>query len=127
MIDQLEDIAVEYIAEKQYLDLMKQVTNEEYSEFMQRLAAERHAKSALSEDKGSDEKRRRESNSPYNTYIHLATTQHVRLRNLDGFWSQKRSVMPMVPRSPNLASGETSLRPAQKKIKEIPRSKKLSF
>jgi len=115
MIDELEDLAVEYIAERKYLDLLKKFSNENNTELIEMLEANRNAVSNFSEEKGSEEKRWMQSNSPYNTYIHLASTHHVRLRNLDSFWSQKRSVMPMVPRSPNLTRGEMTLKPTKKK------------
>lgn len=57
MIDELEDLAVEYIAERKYLDLLKKFSNENNTELIEMLEANRNAVSNFSEEKGSEEKR----------------------------------------------------------------------
>lgn len=96
MIDELEMLAVDHIGEQQYLELIKQVAEEDLVEFLE-LFANQKSKTSLSPSESSEGKKLKRSSSPFNTYIHLATTQHVRLRNLDGFWSQKRNAVPLVP------------------------------
>jgi hypothetical protein len=110
-------LAVDHIGEQQYLELVKQVFDEDLIEFLELFDNKKKSKGSLSPSESSEGKKFKRSSSPFNTYIHLATTQHVRLRNLEGFWSQKRNAVPLVPRSPNMNRDTGSLKPAKVEIK----------
>ena len=121
MIDELEELAINYIGEQQYVDLLKKADRDQMEQFLQLYITKAgpNYKEGRSLSSSNRSLEKLGSQSPFNTYHHGIFPYHVKNRNEEKFWSNtQKPRISLIPKSPNLSLQHGSLEKPQPKIKK---------